>query len=229
MKTEVKNFVGIFILFLFYIFFASCNGNMEDKLEEIQKKLDTIEKEFKIERSTYNAMASSSFKDFVKLSYMHGVFNDPTYFDEEDFEDPVEDLVADFIDEIIDENLKFKDTIMTTDYEISFYNETSSTIILKAEGPERFNTYLWKFLLSKEDGSLELGFWDENDCAVDVSPSVKEKGDTLIITTEKLIIGIPRFQKLKHYYREATAAGYDCSKCDRWLLLSFPNVTVRNK
>lgn len=230
MGTNKK--IKIYFVFIFFLsLFASCNGAKEE-LKQIKQDMDSIKAMFSSERSTFNALASRSFKSFVKLACLHGVLEDG-YCDEEDLvEESPDDLVADFVNEVIDQHLAFKDTILIDSYRIRFYYETDSMIILWAQAyPDRFNHAHWKFSLSKSSGNLELALWDRDD-PHDCSPLpnfVREEDDTLIINTATMVITIPQLQKLKHYYREATAAGYDCNKCDRWLLLSFPNVTVSNK
>ena len=220
MKTIEK-----ILLFVFYICFASCNGNMEDKLEEIQKELDTIEQQFQIERATNNAIASKNLKEFFTLAYTYGIIDDPTYF-EPDSTETMDDLISDFIDEVIDQNVTFKDTVITAFYKIRFYYDTDTTVILVADPEYRFNHARWKFKISKTTGNMELDLWNRDD-PYDYSPLpnfVREEDDTLIININTAtMVKIPQLQKLKYYESKANAAGYSCHELDTYILLSFPS------
>ncbi|MCR5412052.1 MAG: hypothetical protein K6E76_03565 [Patescibacteria group bacterium] len=232
MKTIEKNILGIILLFVFYICFTSCNGNMEDKLEEIQKKLDVIEKKFEIEHETNNAAVSKDFHSFIKLAYLHGVINDLEFFQELDSSETLEELREDFISEVVDQNLASYDTIIIETYKIRFYNETDSNFTLAAEGyPERFNKYFLKFVLYKNTGELEWSFWtkDDPDGPNPIPDSVKEENGQLMITTDSCIFTIPQIQELKLCKSKVRSEDYEYHKLNSCTLLKFPKITVTMK
>ena len=217
-------------MFLLYFFFASCNSRTEQKLDKIQNKLDSIEKKMEIEHASTDALVNKDFISFVRLAGLHGVMNDLELLEDYDSTVTLSELKEDFISEVIDQNLMVKDTIITDTYKITFYNETDSSFILKAEGyPGRFNKYCLKFILWKT-GELELGFWDQNeDGPKPIPDSVKEENGQLMITTDSFCFTIPQIQKLKFYERKVRSEDYEYHELNSCILLKFPKITVTMK
>ena len=224
--------IQICVVFMFLLpIFASCNGGKEE-LKMIQQDMDSLKSMFAIERSTYNALCSKSFEDFVTMSYIHKVI-EPGYFDSEDFvEETPKELIEDFVTEVVDEHLTFTDTTIVELYKIQFYYERNDTIKLFAEPfPDRFNHPWWKWSISKQTMTIEIGLWDITDPreAEELPNYVTIERDTLSITVGNSLLRIPQFQNLKHHDREARLAGCRYSKCNSYDLLTHINVQIMKR